>query len=106
MFFRKDYLKQWFLDNIASLFDRNMEIKYIDGYDESFGELIGFQFNNDEFGGYIYFWSNGLSSYHLVNYFVGDEVVSEKIVNISNAESMFEIKSDFEGVFLKKIFKR
>ncbi|WP_227429538.1 hypothetical protein [Psychrobacter sp. I-STPA6b] len=101
MVFSENYLKQWFLDNIISLFGKTMEIDYVDGYDDNFGNLIGFQFNSDEFGGYIYFWSNGLSSYHLVNYFVGSEVIPEKIVNISNTESIFEIASDFKKVSMK-----
>ena len=57
--------------NAARLFFRvkkQFEIKDIEAECGDFGDLHGFQFDSEKFGGFVYFWSSGFVEYHLVDY--------------------------------------
>ena len=77
----------WARRYISLLLGDGFEIESVPAGSGDFGDLDGFQFNSDQFGGFLYFWSSGMIEYHLVNYKSGIEIVPITSLNIGEDET-------------------
>lgn len=71
------------------------EIKFISEKNGDFGDLEGVQFNSDEKGGYIYFWSSGYISFQIVDYINGKEIVKDTLIEVKDDALLNEVLRDF-----------
>lgn len=70
----------WARKHLSHLLGDEFEIDSVPAGVGDFGDLDGFQFNSDKFGGFLYFWSTGVIEFHLVDYESGNEVVPITLV--------------------------
>jgi len=70
----------WARQHLSRLLGDGFCIESVPGGAGDFGNLDGFEFNSDRFGGYLYFWSSGNIEFHLVDYESGNEVVPITLV--------------------------
>lgn len=76
------------LDELADRFESflksgklnaSFEIKEI--IDEGdLGKLRGYQFDSENFGGYLYFWSNGFLGIQYMNYQTMEEIIGDSLL--------------------------
>jgi hypothetical protein len=77
----------WARQHLSRLLGEEFEIESVPAGVGDFGNLDGFQFNSDKFGGFVYFWSSGNIEFHLVDYERGNEVVPITLVQGNEYES-------------------
>lgn len=91
----------WAKDILLPVLSDQCEIKLVTGEKGDFGDLDGFQFDSERFGGFLYFWSSGMVEYHLVNYKDGIEIlpITSKVIEVDEplAEAM--------SLFLEKVIE-
>lgn len=58
----------------------DFDVKKISGENGDFGDLIGVQFDSDDCGGYIYFWSNGFIGFQLFDYLSDEEIIEDTLL--------------------------
>lgn len=75
---------EWFNSNVKPLLSDDYELKYVDEKGGDLGDLQGVQFDSNEKGGYIYFWSSGYVGYQLVDYNKGVEIVKDMTQEVDN----------------------
>lgn len=74
----------WFNENIKPLLGDEFELKYVNEENGDLGSLTGVQFDSEEKGGYIYFWSSGHIGFQLVDYEEGIEIVEDTIQELAS----------------------
>lgn len=53
------------------------EVKNVTQTDNSMGDLLGFQFDSEKFGGYVYLWNSGFVGRQLLDYKTGEEIIED-----------------------------
>ena len=86
---RMNWFKQILNENIYP------DIKYISEKNGDFGDLEGAQFNSNEKGGYIYFWSSGYVSFQIVDYLIGEEIIKDTLIEVKEDIQLNDILKDF-----------
>jgi len=64
--------------------------------DDMMGNLLGCQFDSDQKGGYVYFWSNGWVGYQLLDYKTGEEIIKDTTEKLDNPQ-VLELLSKLEA---------
>jgi len=86
---------EWARCHFVSLLGKEFEVKSIAAENGDFGDLDGFEFNSEIYGGFLYFWSSAILEYHLVNYKTGMEVIPITVKGIETEDSTEEILRPF-----------
>lgn len=83
---------EWLETNFTPLLKGKYELKRVSESDSDLGALEGLEFNSDEKGGYIFFWSTGYVGYQFVDYQSGVEVVKDSTekLNQRTYEEVFQ----------------
>jgi hypothetical protein len=70
-------------------------IKNISEKDSDFGDIEGIQFDSEQKGGFIYFWSSGYINFHLYDYILDEEIVKDTLIEVDKNGALQDILSDF-----------
>jgi hypothetical protein len=68
---------EWFNLNLKPLLGNDFELKFVNEEGGDLGDLAGVQFDSEQKGGYIYFWSSGYIGFQLVDYVSEIELVDD-----------------------------
>jgi hypothetical protein len=86
-----------------SQFGNAFEVKEVSASGGDLGDLRGMQFDSDQCGGYLHFWSSGSIEFHFVDYELGDEVLPITIRNELTEAGAEAVVSMLFGVIAKAI---
>ena len=81
---------EWFKKEIAPNLI-GFTLKYVNG-EGDFGWLEGVQFDSQQYGGYIYFWSLGFVGIQLSNYEMDVEIIEDSLLELECDEELIKIE--------------
>ena len=87
----------WINENMKEALSSSYEVKHVTSDDGDLGKLSGIQFDSEEMGGYIYFWSSGFVAYQLVDYLREEEIIEDTTEEIN--------KRPYDEIFKEMLLK-
>lgn len=80
-----------FKECFSQKIEKNYKLEYRESQNGDFGNLQTVEFNSNEKGGYIDFWSLGCISYQIVDYIKEIEILEDTLVEDVSVEAAKEI---------------
>ena len=74
-----EYNIYWFKETIEPMMKGKYELNYVGGSDSP-GNMQGVQFEREEDGGYLYFWSSGYIGMQFFDYVADEEVIEDSMI--------------------------
>ncbi len=84
---QKERIK-WFKHTCENKWKKYANIKWISETEGDLGDLEGLQFDSEDQGGYIYFWSSGYVTYEIYDYVLGENIVEDTSIEIRQGQSL------------------
>ena len=89
---------EWCQNKLEPLLKDKYEIKKVSSDTSDLGKLEGLEFNTDEKGGYIFFWSSGYIGYQLVDFEKEIELIEDTTEELGDRSY-----DDVFGELIKKL---
>lgn len=81
----------WLNTQINNHLDERFELKFVSDSNGDLGDLRGIQFDSEEKGGYVYFWSNGYVGFQLMDYQSMNDIVKDSTVKLDDDQYIREV---------------
>ena len=73
------------------------EVKYISELNGDLGSIEGIDFDSQQCGGYLYFWSTGYVSFIFYDYCKDEEIIKDTLIESSNID---EVEENLKELFV------
>lgn len=100
---RMSLLKEWLETNFIPIVQNDFDITLISDEEDTFGMLIGIQFNSHQQGGYFYLWESFVVAYQLVDYQLESELIKDTLVTDLSGYEFYERLNNIVRMFQTKL---